>query len=149
IGCGSKTSSNQPKVTGLKKRVLLSNQQSNTVNLLDAQKDTFTPQNLGATAPAKLLTAGGITIVQDFNQSDLTVIDNTKEQATFTAVLADPAADIAISSDGKTAWVAQRNSGGVQFVSTADGSVGPTPLHIPAARRLVMSPNGSKLLVFS
>jgi hypothetical protein len=148
-GCGSKTSSNQPKVSGLKKRVLLSNQQSNTVNLLDAQKDTFTTQNMSASAPAKLLTAGGITIVQDFNLSDLTVIDNTKEQATFTAILADQAADIAISPDGKTGWVAQRNTGGVQFVSTADGSVGPVPIPVPAARRLVMSPNGSKLLVFS
>src|SRR6266853_1155725 len=148
-GCGSSTTSNKPKPTGLKKRVLLSNQQSSTVNLLDAQKDTFTTKNLGATAPAKLLTAGGITIVQDFNLNDLTVIDNPTETATFTAILADQAADIAISPDGKTAWVAQRNSGGVQFVTTADGSVGPVPIRIPSPRRLVMSPNGSKLLVFS
>ncbi len=61
-GCGSSSSSNnQPKPTGLKKRVLLSNQAASAVNLLDAQKDTFTTKNLGVTAPTKLVTAGGTT----------------------------------------------------------------------------------------
>src|ERR1043165_6378235 len=78
-GCGSSSTSNQPKPTGLKKRVLLSNQASSTVNLLDAQKDTFTTKNLGASSPTKLVTAGGITAAMDSAGSGITIIDNTTE----------------------------------------------------------------------
>lgn len=148
-GCGSSSSSNQPKPTGLKKRVLLTNEQSNTVNLLDAQKDTFTSKNFGSTGPAKIVTAGGQTAVLDATAANVTIIDNTKESVTGTALLQDVPSDIAITSDGKTAVAAERNLDGVQFISTADGTVSPSTLTVPAARRLVMSPNGSKVLVFS
>jgi len=149
-GCGgSSSSSGQPKPTGLKKRVLLTNQQSNAINLLDAQKDVFTTKNFGATSPSKVVTAGGQTVVLDSTLADLTIIDNTKEQVTATAVLDDILSDIAITNDGKTAFAAERNLGAVQFVSTADGAVSPSIIHVPAARRLVMSPNGTKLLIFS
>src|ERR1051326_4231184 len=148
-GCGSSSSSNQPKPTGLKKRVLLTNLQSNTINLLDAQKDTFTSKNFGAAAPAKIVTAGGQSVALDSTQNDLTIIDNAKEQVTASAVLQDLPSDVAITTDGKTAFAAERNLDSVQFANTADGSVSPSLIHVPAARRLVMSPNGSKLLVFS
>src|SRR5438270_526032 len=148
-GCGSSSSSTQPKPTGLKKRVLLSNLQSNTVNLLDAQKDVFTTKNMGVATPAKMVTAGGQTVVLDNTQADLTIIDNTKESVTASALLDDLPSDIAITTDGKTAFAAERNLGAVQFAATVDGTVSPSIIHIPAARRLVMSPNGSKLLVFS
>jgi hypothetical protein len=147
-GCGSSSSSGQPKPTGLKKRVLITNQQSNTINLLDAQKDVFTSKNFGATSPTRIITAGGQTLVLDSTLADLTIIDNTKEQVTATAVLEDVPFDIAMTADGKTAFAAERNLGAVQFASTADGSVSPQLIPIPAPRRLVMSPNGSKLLVF-
>lgn len=148
-GCGSSSSSTQPKPTGLKKRVLLTNQQGNAINLLDAQKDVFTSKNFGATSPTRIITAGGQTVVLDSTLADLTIIDNTKEQVTATAALDDLPSDIAITSDGKTAFAAERNLDAVQFASTADGTVSPSIIHVPAARRLVMSPNGGKLLVFS
>jgi hypothetical protein len=148
-GCGSSTSSGKPKPTGLKKRVLLTNQQSNTVNLLDAQKDSFTTKNLGAVAPTKLVTAGGQTVVLDSTQSDLSVIDNAQETVTFSMVLNDVPSDIAITADGKTVFAAERNSGAVQFGTTDNGAVSPTVIHVPAARRLVMSPGGTRLLIFS
>jgi hypothetical protein len=148
-GCGSSSSSNQPKPTGLKKRALLTNEQSNSVNLLDAQKDTFTSKNFGATSPSRIITAGGQTVVMDSVQGSITIIDNTKESVTGTSILQDVPSDVAITTDGKTAFVAERNLGGVQFVSTADGAVSPNTIRIPAPLRLVMSPNGSKLLVFS
>jgi len=147
-GCGSSSSSNQPKPSGLKKRVLLTNVQSNTINLLDAQKDVFTTKNFGASAPTKIITAGGQTVALDSTQTDLTVFDNTKEQVTASAVLEDIPTDIAITPDGKTAFAAERNLGAVQFASTADGSVSPNKIPIPAPGRMVMSPNGTKLLVF-
>src|SRR5437763_8456160 len=84
-GCGSNTPSNKPKLTGLKKRVLLSNQVAGAVNLLDAQKDTFTTKNLGVTSPTKLVTAGGITAAMDSAGSAITIIDNATEAVTFAA----------------------------------------------------------------
>jgi hypothetical protein len=147
-GCGSNSNNpNQPKPTGLKKRVLLSNAASNTVNLLDAQRDIFTTKNLGVSAPTKMVTAGGITVVMDSLTSNVTLIDNATEAVTFTPPLADQPFDIALSSDGKTAWAAQRNLGFVQSVDTASGAVHGV-IRISNARRLALSPNGTKLLVF-
>lgn len=149
-GCGSSssTNNNQPKPTGLKKRVLLSNVASGTVNLLDAQKDTFTTKNLGVTSATKLVTAGGTTIVMDSTASNITIIDDATEAVTFTAAIGDVPFDIAITPDGKTAWAAQRNFGFVQSVNTATGVANPV-IRIPNARRLAMSPKGVKLLAFS
>jgi hypothetical protein len=146
-GCGSSTSSNQPKPTGLKKRVLLSNQASSTVNLLDAQKDTFTTKNLGAPSPTKLVTAGGITAAMDSAGSAITIIDNAKEAVSFAAPIGDLPFDIAIEPNGKKAWAAMRDFGFVQAVDTTSG-VAFQVLRITNARRLVMSPKGTKMLVF-
>jgi DNA-binding beta-propeller fold protein YncE len=146
-GCGSSTSSNQPKPTGLKKRALLSNQASGTVNLLDAQKDAFTTKNLGVTSPTKLVTAGGITAAMDSAGSVITIIDNATEAVTFAAPIGDLPFDIAIEPNGKKAWAAMRAFGFVQAVDTTSG-VAFQVLRITNARRLVMSPKGTKMLVF-
>jgi hypothetical protein len=146
-GCGSSTSSNQPKPTGLKKRVLLSNQSAGAVNLIDAQKDTFTTKNMGVTSPTKLVTAGGITVAMDSAGSLITIIDNAKEAVSFAAPIGDQPFDIAIQPDGKKAWAAMRDFGFVQAVDTTTGTAFQV-LRIANARRLVMSPKGSKLLVF-
>lgn len=146
-GCGSSSSSSAPKPTGLKKRVLLSNTASNTVNVMDAQKDVFSTKALGATAPTKMLTAGGTTIVMDSSVSAITIIDNPTEAVTFPAPIGDQPFDIAITPDGKNAWAAMRNFGFVQSVDTTTGVARPV-IRIGNARRLAMSPKGTKLLVF-
>jgi DNA-binding beta-propeller fold protein YncE len=146
-GCGSSTTSNQPKPTGLKKRVLLSNQAASTINLLDAQKDTFTTKNLGASSPTKLVTAGGITAAMDSAGSVITIIDNATEAVSFAAPIGDQPFDIAISPDGKKAWAAMRDFGFVQAVDTSTG-VAFQVIRISNARRLVMSPKGTRMLVF-
>jgi len=146
-GCGSSSKSNTPKPTGLKKRVLLSNTSSNTVNLMDAQKDTFTAKNLGAASPTKLVTSGGTTVAMVSAGSAITIIDNATEEVTFPAAIGDQPFDIAISPDGKNAWAAMRNFGFVQSVDTTTGIARPV-IRIGNARRLVMSPKGTKLLVF-
>jgi hypothetical protein len=147
-GCGSSSSSTQPKPTGLKKRVLLTNTEANAINLLDAQKDVFTTKNFNATAPTRIITSGGQTVALDATVANLTIIDNTKEQVTASAVLEDLPFDIAITKDGTLAFAAERNLNAVQFAATADGSVSPQLIPIPVPRRLVMSPGGTKLLVF-
>ncbi len=146
-GCGSSTSNNTPKPTGLKKRVLLSNTNAGTVTVMDAQKDTFSTKVLGVSSPTKMLTAGGTTIAMDNVSSLITVIDNTTETVTFPSPIGDQPFDIAISPDGKNAWAAMRNFGFVQSVDTTTGVARPV-LRIGNARRLVMSPKGTKLLVF-
>jgi DNA-binding beta-propeller fold protein YncE len=147
-GCGgSSSSSNTPKPTGLKKRVLLSNSASSTVNVLDAQKDTFSTKSLGVASPTKMLTAGGTTIVMDSVGSDITIIDNATEAVTFAAPIGDQPFDIAITPDGKNAWAAMRNFGFVQSVDTTTGVAKPV-IRIGNARRLAISPKGTKLLVF-
>jgi DNA-binding beta-propeller fold protein YncE len=146
-GCGSSTSSNAPKPTGLKKRALLSNTPAGTVTVMDAQKDVFSTKVLGVSSPTKMLTAGGTTIAMDSVSSLITVIDNATEAVTFPSPIGDQPFDIAISPDGKNAWAAMRNFGFVQSVDTTTG-VARGVLRIGNARRLVMSPKGSKLLVF-
>jgi YVTN family beta-propeller protein len=146
-GCGSSTTNNKPKPTGLKKRVLLSNTAAGTVTVMDAQKDLLSAKVLGVSSPSKLLTAGGTTIVMDSSSSLITVIDDATEAVTFGAPIGDQPFDIAISPDGKNAWAAMRNFGFVQSLDTTTGVARPV-LRIGNARRLVMSPKGTKLLVF-
>src|SRR6185437_3178756 len=129
------------------KRVLLSNTTAGTVTVMDAKKDAFSAKVLGVSSPTKMLTAGGTTVVMDSPNSEITVIDNATETVTFPAPIGDQPFDIAISPDGKNAWAAMRNFGFVQSVDTTTGIARPV-LRISNARRLVMSPNGTKLLVF-
>ncbi len=79
--------------------------------------------------------------------SVITIIDNATEAVTFAAPIGDLPFDIAISPDGKLAWAAMRDFGFVQAVNTTNG-VAFQVIRISNARRLVMSPKGSKLLVF-
>lgn len=146
-GCGSSTSSGKPKPTGLKKRVLLSNTAAGTVTVIDAQKDQVSTKILAANSPTKLLTAAGTTIAMSNAISLITVIDDPTETVTFPSPIGDQPFDIAISPDGKNAWAAMRNFGFVQSVDTTTGVARPV-LRIGNARRLVMSPKGTKLLVF-
>jgi hypothetical protein len=146
-GCGSSSSSNTPQPTGLSKRVLLSNTVGGSVTVMDAQRDVLSAKVLGVTSPTKMLTAGGTTIAIDSSISEITVIDNPTEAVTFPSPIGDVPFDIAISPDGKNAWAAMRNFGFVQSVDTTTGIARPV-IRIGNARRLVMSPKGTKLLVF-
>src|SRR5437588_8799955 len=108
-GCGSSTTNNKPKLTGLKKRALLSNTAAGTVTVMDAQKDVLSSKVMGATSPTKLITAGGTSVAMSSSGSEITIIDNATEAVTFPAPIGDQPFDIAISPDGKNAWAAMRN----------------------------------------
>jgi len=153
-GCGSSnpnTSTTHP-VTGLTKRVLLSNQQTGQVNIINAQKDLPTSSNVTANGATKMVTAGGSTgftaIMQSTNPGQVSIYNNSTEQITQAPLVADTPVDIAISPDGKTAWVAERNAGFVQAIDTASGNISAT-VPVQSASRIVLSPNGTKLLAFS
>jgi len=119
------------------------------MNLLDGQKDAVTSSrfNVGS-GPTRILTAGGITLVADSAVNAIAIFDNTKELVTLGPATSAIPFDIAISPDGKTAWAAMRNPGFVEAFDTSNGNVLAT-IPVPNAVRLVMSPQGSNLLVFS
>jgi hypothetical protein len=148
-GCGgsSSSSTSTAPLTGLKKRVLVSNVLNGTINFVDAQKDVLNSKTLAATSVSKMITAGGTTIGMDSAGSQLAIIDNPTETVTFNAAVGDQPFDIAISPDGKTAWAAMPNFGFVQSVDTTTGIANPV-IRIGNASRLVMSPNGTKMLIF-
>ena len=147
-GCGSGNSnSNTAPLTGLSKRVLVTNTANGTVAFVDAKRDQLNVKTLAAPSGTKMLTANGTTIVMDSAGSQITIIDNATEAVTFNAPIGDQPFDIALSPDGATAWAAMRNFGFVQAVDTATGIARPV-IRIGNARRLVMSPHGTKLLVF-
>lgn len=149
-GCGGSSSSATQTAppTGIKKRVLVTNQQTSTVNIIDGQRDTISTKTLGASSANKIITSGGTTVVMDGVSPNITVIDNATEAVTFPTPIGDQPFDIAISPDGKTAWAAERNFGFLQSVDTTTG-IASGVIRISNARRLAMSPNGTKLLVFS
>lgn len=129
--------------------MLVTNQEASVVQFVDAKRDQLNAKVLSAPGPTKIVTANGKTVVLDSTANALSIIDNPTEAVTFTLNLDDQPVDIAITADGTTAFAAESNLGEIRFGTTADGNLSPQILHISNARRLVMSPNGSKLLVFT
>src|SRR5436305_1284031 len=145
-GCGGyKAPSQGATTTGLKKRVLLSNQFANSVIIVDAQNDKQVSA-ISVFGADKMVTASGITAVIENGQSNISVINKATEQAVQAPILPARAEDVAVSTDGKTIFAAVHNSGVVDFISS-DGTI--NSVNVPSVSRLVLSPNGSKLLAFS
>jgi len=148
-GCGSNSSTNNntnTNVTGLAKRVLLTNRSSSAVIILDAIKDQFAT-SFTVTQAGRLVTNGGFTMAIQEGQPNVSVIDNTQEASTFSPPLPNPAVDVAVSPDGKFGFAAVRNSGELVFVNTADGTTSAV-MNLPSIHRLVLSPKGTKMLAF-
>src|SRR5262249_22348379 len=148
-GCGSSNKTTQNPLSGLKKRVLITNSQNGAVQLLDAQGDKFN-KALGTAAPTRIVTSvsSGITVVLNSTVALISIIDNTKEAVSNVGVLAAPASDVAVSPDGKRAYAAVRSQGLVEVFDTSNGNL-VTTISVPSATRLVMGPKGSKLLAFA
>ena len=150
FGCGynsgSKSSSTAAPTSGIKKRVLLSNQQTGAVTILDASKDVLSASTLSVPGAAKMVTSGGFTVVIDSNENDISIIDDSKEQVTQTFGTSDRVMDVAVTSNGGTAFAAVRNLGILDAVNTSSDAG--TPLTIPTVSRVVISPNGTKVLAF-
>ena len=158
-GCGSSssTSSSSPPVSGLKKRVLLTNSLVNPsgnptsagLSIVDAQKDTLLLSKPLASSPfSKILTASGTSVLLNVGARQITIVDNTKEQVTFSPTLLGQPFDIALSTDGLTAYAAIRNNGFLEVVATASGNVA-ADVPIPSVTRLVEGPKEQRLLAFS
>jgi hypothetical protein len=146
-GCGSSSSSTtQTTTSGIKKRVLLSNQFSSALQLIDAQNDKFVT-SLAINSPTRLLTRSIVTAVLDSSSNTVGLLDNPTEKFKQQPALPGGITDIALSSDGKTAYAALRNIGQLAIINVPDGST--TTVAIPSVTRLVLSPNNTRLLAFS
>ena len=139
-----------PNPTRLKKRVLVSTNSptGGGVLIMDGLHDVLAIQTVAVTNPGKMVTANGETVFLDTTLSQITIFNNAGEVVFFTTPMQGQPVDIAITSDGKTAFAAIKNKGVVEAVDTATGNLTAT-ISVPTAARLVMSPNGTKLLVFS
>lgn len=148
IGCGgyNGNSATTTPTSAIKKRVLLSNQQIGVVNIMDANKDVLSASTIGAPGAAKMVSSGGFTIVINSSENDVSIIDNTKEQVTQTFATLDRVQDVAVTSNGATAFAAVRNPGILDLINTSSNAG--TALSIPSVSRVVASPNGTKILAF-
>ncbi len=160
-GCGSNYSSStrtgSTPVTGIKKRVLVSNVTpiGGGVLIVDAQKNVFAgvsatgvPATVGVSQPSKMVTAGGQTVLLDSTTPQITVFNNNTEQVTGSATMQGQPFDIAISPDGLTGYAAIRNVGVVEVINTTSANLVGT-VNVPSPARLVEGHSGHKLLVFS
>ena len=130
-GCGGSSPQKQNTTTGLKKRVLLSNQFANTVIIVDAQNDKLVSA-ISVFGADKMVTASGITAVIENGQSNISVINNANEQVVQSPILPARAEDIAVSPDGKTIFAAVHNTGVVDFINS-DGTI--NSVSVPSVSR--------------
>jgi hypothetical protein len=145
-GCGDSSSSNTVKTSGVSKRVLVSNQSQNVLDMLNGSKDSFV-RTVGATSPGKMVHAGNFTAILSASAT-LQVFDGTTEQISQSLLLQNVPTDVILSADGGIAWVAERNAGVVEVASTLSGVIA-TAIPIPDVNKLVMSPNSTRFLAFS
>ncbi len=171
ISCGggssSRSSSSSGPVSKIAKRAFVSNQAISVIQIVDAAKDTVPVNsstgigfNISAgSAPTLMVETADKkdTIVYGSGGNTLSVIDNSKEAVTNGVTLRNPTESFAISQDDRFLFVAERNtvasgqslSGAVEVFDLNNVSAGATVVYVPGARSLVLSHNGSALLVFS
>lgn len=139
-----------PNPTHFAKRVLISvdSPSGGSVLIADGEHDVLATQTIGVTNPGKMLTASGQTGIQNNTLSQVTIFNNAAETVFFTTPMQDLPVDIAITKDGKTVFAAIKNKGVVEAIDTTTGNLTST-ISIPTPARLAMSPQGTKLLVFS
>jgi hypothetical protein len=127
-------------------RMLVSDNSSGTINVVNASTDAIT-HTLNVLSPGKMVSAGGATLIQSTLNSSVTIFDNASETIRFTVPLSGLPVDVAITPDGKTGWVAV-GDGTVQSINTATGAVSGT-FAVAGVQRLVMGPQGTTVLAFN
>ena len=159
MSCGGGNPPSQAPTTSLlTKRAFVSNEFSGLLLIVDANNDTLNSRTIGAAAGAQTIVVSQdkkFSMVFNAGGNVLLRVDNTAETGLASPTLPGYTDSIAVSSDGKKAYAAIRNApsstgtplGVVQFVDF--GASTNTSVDVPLARRLVLGPNGAKLLVFS
>ena len=135
-----------PTPTPVPQRLLISDNTSGAVVVVNASTDTIT-QTVATNSPGKMVSAGGSTLIQSTLSNSVAIFDNASATIRFTVPLAALPVDVAITPDGKTGWVAE-NNGTVQSIDTASGTVTGTTA-VAGVQRLVIGPQGTIVLAFN
>jgi YVTN family beta-propeller protein len=157
-GGGYKAPTSAPVTSGVANRAFVSNEFTGSIQIVNAANDTLSSFSfVSGSSPQTMVVSGNkqSTIIFNAGGNVLLKVDNATEAGIATATLSDYTDSLAVSSDGTKAYAAVRNApsttgtplGVVAFVDyTASTN---TRVDVPLARRLVLGPDGAKLLVFS
>jgi DNA-binding beta-propeller fold protein YncE len=164
ISCGGSGSSSGGQLSRIKTRAFVSNSYYGILDIINYTKDLesqtgYVTLSSGLTAvqPQKLVLTpdGKSTVVFDAAANQIVVVDNATEATTGSVPISAKATSIVVSPDSTYAYVATPNlaisgqaSGAVQIVDIVGFSLG-APIAIPGASSLAVSPDGTKMLVFS
>lgn len=177
ISCGSKSSANQHKASGLAFRAFVSNSlfpsgavTAPVFNIVDATQDVLSTSVvalLSTVSQAQLMAVSNdlhLTMVFSPLGNQIAVVDNTTEAiATLSGtssntpaiLLPGPTESMFIANDNITAYVAVPSApvtgqpqGAVLQINLGTGSINAT-IPVPAAHFIVPTPDGTNILVFS
>ncbi len=142
--------SEDPTTSQLTDRVLVTNSFASRVNIVDADTDLVSPFVVGGgTAPTIMAVSADKrrTLIFASANNGVTVIDNATEGALGQVGLPGLTDSLVAGNDGTRGYAAVRNAGVVVVIDTTNGST--TSVAVPAPRKLVLNPAGTRLLVFS
>lgn len=158
--CGGSPPAPPPTTSLVSKRAFVTNQFANIIQIVDAATDMLNSHTIqGGAGPQTMVVSGDkkTTLVFDASSNTVTSINNVTEALATSGSfnLAGYSDSMAISSDGTKAYVAIRNApsstmtplGVVTFINLTAKTT--SSVDVPLARRLVLSPDGARLLVFS
>ena len=159
MSCGGNSSSaTAPTTSLLTKRAFVTNEFTGAVRIVDATTDKLNSHSISVGGSPQTMVVSAdkkTTLVFSSVGRAVSVIDNATEAVSGAIGVGEYSDSLAISSDGKLAYVAVRNGtpstgtplGVVAFIDIT--ALTATAVDVPLARRLVLGPNGAKLLVFS
>ena len=157
--CGGNSSpATAPTTSLLTKRAFVTNEFTGAVRIVDATTDKLNSHSISVGGSPQTMVVSAdkkTTLVFSSGGRAVSVIDNATEAVSGAIGVGEYSDSLAISSDGKLAYVAVRNGtpstgtplGVVAFIDIT--ALTATAVDVPLARRLVLGPNGAKLLVFS
>ena len=157
--CGGSSSSTSGKVSGFSTRAFVSNSFSGILNIIDYSHDIESTNAYIAagTQPGMMVLTPDrkTTMVFDGSANAIDIVDNSTETTATSVSINAPASSIVVSPDSKTAYIATpglpisgQANGAVQVLTIASATMG-TPISVPNAKTLALSPDGTKMLVFS
>jgi hypothetical protein len=172
-GSGSSSSSSTAKTSGIKKRAFVSNNFKSEIEIVNAGNDTvnttLVTNSNGTTSsvPANTISAGSgpaqmvitpdkkATLVFDQGSNSIGVINNATETLNGQIPLPDFTESFVAAPDNITLYVAVPNApisgqaaGAVEVLNASAGTL-VLSIPVPRARRVVLSHNGNRLLVFA
>ena len=156
--CGGGSTPEEPPqivLSKIAKRVLLLNQFSGKVQIIDAATDTpssfLIPDDVlsSFTRGEFLLRAGTRTLLLDSGSNALYSISSSIEGVAGSFPLDGTPEGVAVTGDGNTAFIAIPSLGRIQIADLAGNKLVDPINGVPGVRRLVVTKNGAKLLAFT